>query len=89
MNIELYEHVKVNEKTILLIQFRKIQEEVRELEQAIVNKDIDNMFEESFDVMQATFTFLKLICLSKCIQFTEIIKRNKLHMKKMFSRYKK
>lgn len=89
MNIELYDHIKVNPTTLLIQQLRKIKEEIRELEIALTKKDFANMFEETFDVQQATNTFQKLLCSHFQKPYIYIQFENKLHLQKMINRYEK
>ena len=77
------------EKTTLLQQVRKVWEEVREVEQAIVKSDIYNFFEECNDVMQAVYTMQRLCCKLKGVDLDIIKIKNDDHIKKMELKYNK
>lgn len=70
-------------------QLNKIKEELYELEIAHLgekyNRDtIEHVLEEAFDIMQATFTFIRMNVKDK----KEIEKANIMHIEKMERRYK-
>jgi len=89
MKYAMYKINEIIKNGNIFRQIRKVWEEIREVEQACVNKDTENFFEECNDVMQAVYTLQLIYCKKNKIDPSEIELKNRVHIDKMRTRYEK